>query len=337
MVVALVAAGLLAGLAAWFYWTRGVRVAEPPSAGNRAYDREAALAALDATAVRVNAALAERPVAAAAEALVRDLAARYPAMAEARTLLAQVLLAREQTEAAYTEIERALDLSAAPAELPPILELAGTVAVNLGRLDAAAEHFGRAVALEPGSTRYRLSLANVYLKQRRLDAAAWQLEQVIVFDGGEHRAYALLADVAAQGGDQAAAQRYIGRALEHTPQDDRPTIVTYMRKRALLLLDAGQAREALQVLGALLPIEQQRPEVLADIAACWAELQQPGRAAQVYEDAFAKDPTNWRLMAEAARWHHRASDRRGVERCLAAVRGLNPRAPVLEELRAGGP
>ncbi len=335
VVIGLVLLGLLAGLTAWVYWTRGVQLGDPPASSAGPYDREAALIALDQTAVKVNAALAEPPVAAATEALVRDLVTRYPAMPEAHTLLAQVLLARDQAAAAYGALEQALELSPRPAELPPILELAGTVAVNLGRLDVAAEHFGRAVALEPGSTRYRLSLANVHLKQGRLDAAAWQLEQVIVLDAGEHRAYALLSDVAAQHGNLPAALRHIARALEQTPDDDRRNVVTYTRKRALLLRRADQPGQALQVLDSLHPIEQQQVDVLADLAGCWAALEQPGRAAEVYEQAFAKDPANWRLLAEAARWHNRAADQTAVMRCLAIIRSLNPHAPVLDELGAG--
>ncbi len=330
VVVVLVLVGLLAGVLAWVYWTYGVRVpaASQPAAVST-YDREAALVALDQAAVKVNAALAQPQVTPATVQMARELVSRYPHFPEARTLLAQVLLRAGDAEAAYEQVARSLEL--APRQTS-VQELAGAIASNLGRLDVAAGHFAAAAACEPNATRYRLSLANVLLKQGRLDSAQQQLRTIIRLNAQEHRAYALLADVYAQGDQMVEALAQVERALEHTPEEDRHSVVTYTRKRALLLRRAGRPREALQAFVSLYPVERQDPLVLADIAAAWDMLGQPGQAAAVYEQAATKDPTAWRLLAEAARWHDRDGDRPAVERCLKMVRLLNPHAPVLDEL-----
>lgn len=357
VVVFLVVVGLVAALVAWFYWTHGVSVSgsdgmsggpygrpvEPAPrpaltatstristpALHPPYDREAALVALDQAAVKVNAMLAESDVGPAVEKLVGDLVERYPAFPEARTLLAQVLIRRGDTEAAYAQLARSLALE--PAQ-PNIRELAGTVALNLGHMDEAADHFAAAIQTDPAETRYRLSLANVRLKQGRFDDARKELATVIRLDADEHRAYALLADVHAQQGALPEAMAQLAHAVQRVPEDDRRSLIAYTRKRALLLRRAGRPRDALQAFVSLYPAEREQLAVLGDIAICWDMLEQPGRAAEAYEQAFQKEPTQWPLMAEAARWYQRAGDHGAVTRCLDIVRTLNPRAPVLDEL-----
>jgi len=244
-------------------------------------------------------------------------------------LFGQVLAQQGDSERSYEQLSASLDLD--PRQ-PQVQVLAGTLAEVIGKLDRAAWHYSQAISLEPGSASHRLRLANVYFKQQDYDQARRQALDALRLNSDEHRAYAILADIFANQNKLDLALQETVKAIDHTPPDDRTSLVIYTRKRGILLRRANRPEEALQVLTALFPAEKRQDDVMADIATCWMMLGQPINAAGVYEEALKSDPTAWRWEAEAARWRIKAGDLEGAGAHIKAIRLLNPRAPVIAEL-----
>lgn len=266
------------------------------------------------------------PVRAAAQRLCE----KYPQSADARRLMGEVLLAMEDKPAAYEQFRLSLALDG---RQPEVEVLAGIICEERGDLDKALVHYHSAVTLEPTSARYLTFLGNAYaLKGERAKAMTTVLEAISI-DSSHHRAYGVLANLFAQDGKNELAMQQIDKAIEHVSINERPAQVGYLRFKAMLLRRDNRPEESLQLLTqALLPAEQADKAVLPDIATTWGMLGQPLRAAELYEQTLALDPTRWELLVDAAQWRIKAGDLAAARLHIDALRKLQPNHPALNDL-----
>jgi adenylate cyclase len=110
------------------------------------------------------------------------------------------------------EYKRAYEL--APNDATAMNFLAGGLA-NVGQLQTSVELFRKAIASDPLRAGFYVSLANVLLGQRQLDAAEQAVRKALLLQPGYPVAYTLLAGVDILRGDAAAAMRNAG--LETDP------------------------------------------------------------------------------------------------------------------------
>ena len=259
------------------------------------------------------------------------LIVKYPQSAEAHTLRGQVLIYAGRLDEALDSLERSLKLNPEQAN---VHLLAGTAASKLDRLEDAARHYAEAVKLQPDVGTNAIFLATIQHKLGRDYEAVPTLLTAIQHDAKLHGAYALLSDIYAEQGKLDLAQAQIKRAIDALNDPDSRVYVIYTLKRAALLRRADQPGESLALLDALPAAEQQRPDVLRDIAESWGMLGKPEMAARRYELALQVDPSNDHAAAEAVRWWLKADDTEAAERNLKALRRINPRHPALPELNA---
>lgn len=320
---------LCLGVTGWYvYRVRHRQTSSAPAALTAGFDLRAAQAEVEALGQKVSHALATGLLGPSIEQEARALVDRFPRFAPARTLLAQVLWSARQVPAAYEQLRLGLELDPKQAS---VQEMAGTLALELGRPDEAGTHFSRALDLEPREPRYRLDLANVYLRQREFDRAQRLFLEALQIDSDLHAAYSGLSDLFAQQNKLGLALEQAQRAVEHTPVSERPRQAIYLRKKANLLRRDNRPAEALQVLAMLTDGERQDPAVLAELAATHMMLGRPADAAELYHRAWENAPSRWELAAEAARYYQRAGHATAASQMLEQVRQINPQASVLSE------
>lgn len=321
---------LCLGVTVWYvYRVRHRQTAPSPATMAAEFDAKAAQTEVEALGLKVSHALTTGLLGPAMEQETRAMVDRYPRFAPARTLLAQVLWSRQQVPAAYEQLRLGLDLDP---KQPAVQEMAGTLALELGKPDEAGTHFSRAMDLDPREPRYRLDLANVYLRQREFDRAQRLFLEALRIDSNLHAAYAGLSDLFAQQNKLGLALEQAQWAIEHTPVSERSRQVIYLRKKANLLRRDNRPAEALQVLNMLTDGERQDPALLAELATTLMMLGKPADAAELYHRAWEKSPTQWELAAEAARYYQRAGNTLAAGQMLEQVRQVNPQASVLTDL-----
>jgi tetratricopeptide (TPR) repeat protein len=337
VVLAIVVLGLLAAAGAWTYWRWAAKQMWPASqpapttpdaAGAAKWDPKAARVELETVRQRFDNTGGEgdlAPVLADARRLVE----RYPRYADARTLLAQVMLFQGRTDAAYDQLLMSLDIDK---QQPDVQLAAGNVAEQLGRIDEAARHYSNAADLAPRVARYRCFLANIYLKKKDTEHARTTVLEALALDSSQHEAYGILSAVYEQEGKLPLAIEQAQKAIEHTPADQHKHRVAYILRKSTLLRRDNRADEALQVLTTLSAQEQAEPAALYEAALSWAAQGQFDQAALVYEKVLADNPLAWKPAAEAAKWRIKAGDRAGAERDIEAIRRINPRLEVIAEL-----
>lgn len=270
------------------------------------------------------------PAAALAKAAQR-LVERYPRYALARTLLGQVWLYDGQLEKAYDQFKLSLDLDG---QQPEVHLLAGTIAYQLNDAPLATYHYKVAADIQPSEPRYRLHLAQAYLRQQQIDEARDVLLEALRVDSSLHEAYVVLADVYAKQNRLTLALTQIQKAIEHTPVSDRPRYILYIRQKAKFLRRDNRPSDALLTLRSLSESELADPAIMQDVALCWSLLGQPQKAAAMFEDAMISDPANWQLVAGAVRWRISAGHDAVARRHLLRLREMNPRAADIAQLEA---
>lgn len=271
-----------------------------------------------------------QPIGTLTQAAVR-LVERYPMYAPTHTFLGQVWLYQEQFEEAYDQFELSLDLNG---QQPEIHLLSGTIAYKLDRFDQAIGHYSKAVGLDPSNPRHRLHLAQGYISQHRLQEGRDVLLEALRIDSTIHEAYAALSQLYAQQNKPVLALSQIQKAIDHTPVSARSQQVLYIRRKSRLLLRDNQPEPALITLQNLSHAEQANPRVLEETAVCWSMLGRLDQAAAVFEKAMVSHPTNWTLVANAARWRIKAGDHAAARRHVDRLRQIQPHGRVLQDLEA---
>jgi len=343
LVIAMVLIGVAAGSITLTYWNiqaRWLRSQQDQSApevpteaaGAAVWDQAAAQTQLEELQQRFNQIAGDHADTSQILHEAQRLVERYPQYAPARTFLGQGLIHRGQFEQAYEQLGLSLDLNP---QQPEVHLLAGTLGYQLKRFDRAIGHYSMAVGMVPSNPRYRLHLAQAYLRQRKTDQARDELLTALKIDSTMHEAYASLADLYAQQNKLHLALAQIQKAIQYTPpgspQDQRSY---YTRRKAKLLLRDNRPEEALMSLQNIGPRGQSDPAVMDDMANCWSMLGKPERAAQMFERGLAVDPSRWVFAAKAALWRIKSHDPEAARGHLATLRRINPRTPVIEELTA---
>ncbi len=299
-------------------------------AGAAVFDEERAAAELERLQARISTVIEAKADPGDLLADARRYVERYPKLAAGRTALAQLLMFAGRWDEALEQFERSLELDP---KQPEVRLFAGTLSRQAGRLEDAQRHYSQAVGLEPSNGRYRLHLARVYVDQQRYDEARQTLLEALRLEAGLHEAYAALAELYARQGKFEMAMGQIDRALERAPTDASRHREMYLRQKATLLRRMNEPAEALAVLRALPSQTLLEPGVSRELAACWAMLGEPQRAAWHYEQSLIVDPTRADAAAEAARWYLEAGMPDEARRNLDQLRKLEPRHGALSELQ----
>ena len=323
IIVAVGAAALLAAGG----WMLLASMRQPPPH----VDTDQAYVELETLQQRLQAAIANQrevtPIIADARALVRAHGDIVPA----RVTLAQALMMDGQKDPAYEQLVEALRRDP---DQPAVRLLAGTLALELDQPAEAERHYRLAIDNDPQNGQHRLHLAKVQMIEGRLDDAQQTLLDALRIDSSLHAAHGMLANIYAEQGDLEAALEHIRQARERSPLSKPELRQAYTRRYAALLLKAGQPAEAMLMLRTL-PIEMHfDPGVMAQMAACWAQLDEPARAAEHYEQALSYHPADEGAAALAAEWHLEADDLAAARRMIDQLRRINPRSPHLAELEA---
>jgi tetratricopeptide (TPR) repeat protein len=149
-------------------------------------------------------------------------------------------------------------------------ERAAVAARELGELEAAERHFGRALELEPARLSALLGRADVLSRLSRWEASA-KLDQSLV--------------------------------LQHRDKLARPDLLAAYRRQGIAYHRLGQTKKALTMLDLALEIEPKDVEALERIAEIHRAQGQPSVAAGVqrrllaaWQDALTADPGNHRLL-----------------------------------------
>lgn len=295
----------------------------------QAFDEAAAMAALETLQQRLAAVVQykrdPRPLLADAQALVE----RYPGFAPARVSYAQVLFVNGRGALGYEQLNKALEIDPAQAQTQV---LAGSTAMQLKRFEDAQRHFARAVALQPRNAKVRLMLATAQLRQNKYDDARETLLRAIKLDSSFDAAYATLSDLYKAQNKIGMALDQIERALSLTPKDQADRREIYLRKKATLLLRDNRPTDAMRAMRELAPKRLVDPQVSEELAAIWMRLQQPGRAANHYEQIVIINPAADWAAARAAHYRLEAGQVEQARQDLATLRRINPRSPAIHEL-----
>ena len=253
----------------------------------------------------------------------------HPALAEAHTLRGQMLMYAGRPDESIQAFERSLELDE---RQPEVLMLAGTLAGKMQRYEDAKRHFEEALTIEPDNGRYAISLATAQIRLGQDDEAVQTLLAALRKDSKLHSAYMVLSDIYAKQNKLEIALSQIERALEYVPDDKQTLKVTYALRRAALLRRDNQPGESLAVLTMLGGDAVYQPNVMRDIATSWVMLGKTAMAAEHYEQALARDPSNDLAAAEAAKLRIKAGDIDQAKKHLQTLRRINPRSEAILEI-----
>ncbi|MBI1367461.1 MAG: tetratricopeptide repeat protein [Planctomycetes bacterium] len=264
-----------------------------------------------------------------ARKILEAVLADYPNDAPSHVLLAQVLIAEGKTQDAYDHVAEGLKYDEGN---PEAHFLAGRLAQELDNLDKAKFHFTRASMLDPNQAKYPLYLGAVLLRQGDLDAAQLQLLRAQRIDTSLAVAYSMQAEIAARRGKIDMAIEEVNKAIDLS-KDDAAKRLNYVLQKAQLLRRNNDPAAALSLLTSLDTADQQKGAVVEHIADCYQMMNQPAKAAAVWSELFALEPTNARAAGEAAWAYHRADDDRHARQYIDMALRIDPREAKANALR----
>lgn len=184
---------------------------------------------------------------------VRLFTLDHPEDQAGQMLFAQIQMQLNQWESAYLAWTRSLELDPNVVE---VHKMAGFCAAKRGELEQAVKHYQGAahVAGTRADNEVYHSLGRLYLALEDADAAEQSFSKALQAPGAgsrtnwKHEAYAGLADVAGTRGDFDQADTHLERAMKLAKLDSGADVVGYHIQQARLLMDRGQADDALAVL-----------------------------------------------------------------------------------------
>jgi Tfp pilus assembly protein PilF len=267
-----------------------------------------------------------------AAAILEKLSEQSPTDRAVRVAYAQALIGLKKPALAYKQYEAAIalgdggtsDVGAAGESKEKMLERhaaamkrvagkrdpalaalhfeAGTCANEAEIPDRAEEHYWMAQVLDPGEARYPLYLAMMHIKKGDDEAASADLARSVKINPDLAEAWGTMAELELKKNQGNLAAQNIEKARKLQPEVTRWRIV-----QARVFNRLGDADKAAAMLEAL-PVGQRDKMVLGVLAESYGMLQQPRRAAEMYEAAAKAAPTDAELAAAAAQWWHRAGD-----------------------------
>jgi len=259
-----------------------------------------------------------------------ELVQKYPEFVPARKLFGQLLLHAEQEQAGYEQMTKALERDDSR---PKLQNLAGTLALRLGKYDRALGHYSEAVGLAPNQPKYRAGLAKALIETQELERAREELLKALNQDSSYHLPHAMLAQLYRRQNKLGLAREHIRKALDRLPEEKEDQRSVYVRRRAELLRRDNRWDEAISVLQDLPPKQRLEKHVLEELARNWALRGEPERAASLYARALNLKPNDEQIAAAAVEWAIEAGWLDQARAHLKELRRINSASPKINSLR----
>lgn len=250
----------------------------------------------------------------AAETVLSKAVRQFPADQDLRLAYADLLMTRERWADAYDQFLGAMEIGQVPATVE---FTAGTLASMTDRPETAAEHYARAMRLDPNEANYPMYLAGVQMKTNRLSEAKASLAIAARLAPDRAQVWGMLAEIGLRENKAAIALQHIEKARAIRPNEPA-WVMTEARVRNRL----GESGRAVDLLHGLPQAEMERLPVLRLLAESYGLLGRPGEAASRFLDAAERSPDDADLAFEAAQWLERAGDRVEAVRWARRANGL---------------
>lgn len=255
---------------------------------------------------------------------------QHPKSVNAHNALGQALLYDRQHAQAYDAFVQSLALQE---NQPELHTLAGTLARQLNRPEAAEAHYRLAMQLEPKVVKHDQHLASLLQHQGRYDEAIEVLRRAAEVSPQRPKLWFQLAMAYRASDDIEQAQQAMRRAVEQSvllPADQRRQMATAY---ADLLLEMDRPQETVAALGTLPREQQLHHDALQRFAEAFDRLNEPAQAAAMYEKAVIVTPTDEQAAAQAAYWYQQAGNTKRARAMTETLRQINPHSKHLEKLR----
>lgn len=263
----------------------------------------------------------------------RALVEQYPKHVPARRLCGLILARGGKTEAGYKQLDKALQLD--NQARPRLQQLAGTMAMQLGRYEKALHHFGEAVSLEPQNARFRSLKAQALIEMDRFGEARTELLRALKQNSSSYIAHSVMAQLYGQKPDRLdQARKHIRKAIANLPAEKSEQRPKYVRQRAELLRRSHRYSDAISVLSDL-PTEKllTTPSLLKELAWNFHLDGQTGRAATMYRNALHSQPSMKWQAEGAVKWAIKAGRYEEARQLLNELRRLNATSAKLQKYR----
>lgn len=235
-----------------------------------------------------------------AEAVLRAAIAEHLTEQRLYVQLGDLLASQKRWQEAYATYEQALACGPGDADIE---FAAGTAATGAGKFERAEEHYQASMTKRPTDFRGPLYLAQVQIKQEKLDQAAANLLLAAKLKPDAAIIWGSMAEIAYRQNKLTLAQQHAKKARELEP---RVTLWRLIEARALKR--EGKPEEALQLLVGLDEAALREPGVDLLQAECYGLLNRPQDAAAVYLAELKIDPANPVATMQAAIWLEKAGD-----------------------------
>lgn len=241
-----------------------------------------------------------------AEAILKEAITKHADEQALYVQLAEVYVGMEKPDDAYANYEKALAIGPREGELE---FAAGTAANAAGKLDRAVEHYQSAEVSLKNDHRPPLYLAQVLIKQNKLDEAKVRLRRVQMIKPDEPIGFGSMAEIFLR-------ENLPDLALQHvaTARKLQPDYLPWRMVEARALKRNAQPQQALDLLTSLSDAQKLEPGVLSLIGECYGMLQQPAKAATEFSRMADQFPEKGDLCLDAALWLERAGDKAGAKK-----------------------
>ncbi len=202
-----------------------------------------------------------------------------------------------------------------------------------GHLREATEVLDRTARENPKFPQPWLSLAAVFIQEKKTDEAAAAFRKVLAIDPDHAEALRGLGDLALIRGDLEAAAKDYGRVLELDPGD-----VGALSKLGVVRVRTGRSDEAIALFRKAVDGDPKNAEALLYLAGALASSGRPAEAVPFFERALAAGPRTTMALNGLGLTRLALGDRAGAAAAFRESLRLDPRQPnVASTLRDLGP
>lgn len=224
---------------------------------------------------------------------------------------------------AHTQAHKAANLAgdAGDEVMAGLHHRAGELGLEAGLTDDPLVHFQSAGTLDPSTSRYPFSEAQLLLELGRLDESRAALQRVLAIDPDHAMAYALLAEV-----DCELALRGI-----HDETAGPEVLAAYVQQ-SRACHGCGRSREALDGLMTMDARSRSSEVATAEIAEAYRVMGEPAKVALIWQIRYMRHPDDWRSAARASEAWLKAGALAPAQWWFEKVRRAAPEAPEVREL-----
>jgi choline-sulfatase len=191
-----------------------------------------------------------------------------------------------------------------------------------GHLQEAAEVLERTTRENPRFSEPWLSLAAVFIQERKTDEAAAAFRHVLEIDPNHTEALRGLGDLALIQGDLEAAATDYGRVLEQDPND-----AVALSKLGVVRMRTGRHDEAIALFRKAVARDPKNPEALLYLAGALASSGHPAEAVPFFERALAAGPRTTMALNGLGLTRLALGDRAGAATAFRESLRIDPRQP----------